>query len=408
MKSDIAKVVHLLFGRYYTENHLSCDHLRKQKIKHITFLLDTLGGGGAEKAMVNLANFISDKNIRIDLVILNAKGAFMELLSPKIKLFNLKRKRSRSALLEVVQYLRKEKPQILLSALDHINILASLGKLFSGFKGALILTVHAPPTATFLLDRSIYGFLFRALTKWSYKRAQVTVGVSNGIINDICYKFKLNREKFKCIYNGIITDDIKKMEIEKIKHEWFEDSQVPVVVSVGRLSKEKRFDLLIQAIKEINTTRVVRLLILGEGEERNQLQLLIAQLRLENLVQLGGFKSNPYPYMKRGHLFVLASDFEGLGNVLVEALNLGCRVLSTDCPVGPSEILADGKFGRLVPRNDQKALSEAILDEIKKNEEKSQVFLQLLDKHLCKFRIEKVSNEYLCLFEQLLQEQQLS
>jgi len=102
-------------------------------------------------------------------------------------------------------------------------------------------------------------------------------------------------------------------------------------------------------------------MILGEGEERPNLEALVRELGLEEDVALPGFVENPYKYMKRAAVFVLSSRWEGFGNVLVEAMALGTPVVATDCPSGPAEILEGGKWGRLVPVGNHEALAEATL-----------------------------------------------
>jgi glycosyltransferase involved in cell wall biosynthesis len=117
---------------------------------------------------------------------------------------------------------------------------------------------------------------------------------------------------------------------------------------------------LIEAFAQVRKSHPTRLLILGEGEERPQLEALIRQLGLEQDVNLPGFVSNPYPYMAHAALFVLSSRWEGLPTVLVEAMSLRTPVIATDCPSGPREILGNGQYGQLVPVGDSSALALAI------------------------------------------------
>jgi glycosyltransferase involved in cell wall biosynthesis len=132
------------------------------------------------------------------------------------------------------------------------------------------------------------------------------------------------------------------------------------VLAVGRLTAQKAFDVLIQAFARVRKTRLARLLILGEGEERSALEAMIRQFGLAQDIGLPGFVPNPYPYMAHAALFVLSSEFEGLPTVLVEAMSVGTPVIATDCPSGPREILMDGRHGQLVPMGDPIALADAI------------------------------------------------
>jgi glycosyltransferase involved in cell wall biosynthesis len=135
----------------------------------------------------------------------------------------------------------------------------------------------------------------------------------------------------------------------------------PVILGVGRLTVQKDFPTLIRAFARVRQKRNARLLILGEGELRSELNALVAELGLQADVALPGFVENPFVFMRHASLFVLSSAWEGFGNVLVEAMACGMPVVSTDCPSGPAEILQNGKWGRLVPVGDVQALSEALL-----------------------------------------------
>jgi glycosyltransferase involved in cell wall biosynthesis len=146
----------------------------------------------------------------------------------------------------------------------------------------------------------------------------------------------------------------------QLDHPWFGVGEPPVIVSIGRLTSQKAFDVLIQAFSHVRRHRLARLLILGEGEQRQGLQALVRELGLEQDVSLCGFVPNPYPYMARAALFVLASRWEGLPTVLIEALYFGTPMVATDCPGGTREVLQDGQYGQLVPVDSPLALAEAI------------------------------------------------
>jgi glycosyltransferase involved in cell wall biosynthesis len=133
-----------------------------------------------------------------------------------------------------------------------------------------------------------------------------------------------------------------------------------VVLSAGRLRASKDFRTLLQAFAGVRETRPARLLVLGEGGERDALEREARRLGVADDVAFPGFVANPFAYMARAGVFVLASRYEALGNVLVEALACGCSVVSTNCPVGPAEVLERGRYGRLVPVGDADALARAI------------------------------------------------
>lgn len=149
-----------------------------------------------------------------------------------------------------------------------------------------------------------------------------------------------------------------------LEHPWLGEGKPPVILGVGRLTPQKDFSTLIHAFAQVRTVRDCRLVILGEGELRAELEQLVASLGVQDSVQLPGFADNPFAWMSRVRLFVLSSRWEGLPNVLIQAMACGAAVVSTDCPSGPDEILEGGKWGKLVPVGDVEALAEALSENL--------------------------------------------
>ena len=202
--------------------------------------------------------------------------------------------------------------------------------------------------------------MYPKLAEWFYPWADTIIAVSTDVANDLTRTAKVPQNLIKVVYNPVVTPDLQDKSEAPLDHPWFKDGEPPVVLSVGRLTDQKAFDVLIQAFSLVRKNRPARLLILGEGENRPALEALINQLGLEQDVNLMGFVQNPYPYMAHASLFVLPSRWEGLPTVLVEALYLGTPIVATDCPGGSREILKDGQFGKLVPVDAPLILAEAI------------------------------------------------
>jgi len=198
-----------------------------------------------------------------------------------------------------------------------------------------------------------------------YPLAHTIIAVSNGVAEDLSTVLALPKSRISVIYNPVVTKSLKQQAEIPVTHTWLQSDRIPVVLGVGRLTKAKNFETLIQAFSIVLETISAKLIILGEGEERSNLENLVRQLNLVNEVDLPGFTENPYSYMKRAKLFVLSSLWEGLPTVLIEALSCGTQVVSTDCPSGPREILENGKWGTLVAVNDGQALANAMIDAIK-------------------------------------------
>jgi glycosyltransferase involved in cell wall biosynthesis len=199
------------------------------------------------------------------------------------------------------------------------------------------------------------------LIRWFYPWAYGIVAVSQGLGEDLARETKLPKERIRVIHNAMVTPELRRKAQASLDHPWFKPGEPPVILAAGRLTAQKDFPTLIHAFDKVRKTHPARLLILGEGEDRLSLEALIRHLGLQEIVQLPGFISNPYPYMAQAYLFVLSSRWEGLPGVLIEAMFCGTRLIATDCPSGPKEILQNGRYGSLVPVGDPISLGNAIV-----------------------------------------------
>jgi glycosyltransferase involved in cell wall biosynthesis len=170
----------------------------------------------------------------------------------------------------------------------------------------------------------------------------------------------IDPERIAVVRNPVITPRLQELAQRAPAHPWLEAARDPVILGAGRLTVQKDFATLIRAFARLREKRPCKLIILGEGRQRAKLQALAAELGIAEAVDLPGFSDNPYACMARASLFVLSSRWEGSPNVLTEAMSLGTPVVSTDCPSGPREILADGRYGPLVPVGDWQALATAM------------------------------------------------
>lgn len=327
----------------------------------VALFIPSLGGGGAERIMVNLARGFSERGFDVDLILAKADGPFLSLVPKSVRIVNLKAKRVLYSLPSLVHYLRGSKPEALISALDHANAVALMAKLLSRSPVRLAVSVHSTLSQSSAHAVSLRGRLTPFLIRLLYPWADAVIAVSKGAADDLLRVSKLRRERVHVVYNPVVVPELFVQAQEVLDHPWFAAGEPPVILGVGRLTKPKDFTTLIRAFAMVKEVRPARLVILGEGEERARLETLIRNLGLEDSVELPGFVSNPYKYMKRAAVFVLSSKWEALPTVLIEALALGTPVISTDCPSGPAEILEGGRWGRLVPVGDVNALAQAIL-----------------------------------------------
>lgn len=262
-------------------------------------------------------------------------------------------------LMQLQAYLRKTAPDALLSAGMRANFLAAITARL-GSKIRTVASLHNTLSRSFA-DKKIKRLLWSRLLRWPSD----LVAVSAGVADDATKLFNIKRNTIHVIYNPVVTPDLYIRATESTGHPWFNDGGAPVLISVGRLEPQKDYATLINAFNKIITAGGnYRLIILGEGKLRSELDAQITKLAINERVCLQGFVSNPYSYMAAARLLVLSSRWEGLPTVLIEALALGCPVVATDCPSGPREILDNGRFGQLVPVGDADALANAITVEL--------------------------------------------
>ena len=256
----------------------------------------------------------------------------------------------------IAHHLDRERPDALLA----MNVLAA-----SAAAMALNIARHRPRTVATLHEPLKQGRLLRR-ARHSYPRMDAAVGVSRGVSAEFKKISGLDRERIHVIYNPVVSEHLKRKAGEPVNHPWFDRSDSPVVLAIGKLNERKDFPVLLAAFSRLLTERSARLVVLGEGRMRKRLVSLAKALRISDHVDFPGFQENPYAFLAKADLFVLSSRHEALPTVLIEAMACGCPVVSTDCPFGPREILEDGRLGPLVPVGDAEALAEAmarVLDE---------------------------------------------
>ena len=349
---------------------------KKDLDRKISLFLPALCGGGAERVFINLAKGFAKRGFHVDFVLAQKEGSYVDEIPnfPElIHVLELNQKQKKTfrtikSFPSIIKYLKKEQPEILISGL-HANIPVLFAKKISKVNTRVIITEHNTFSFQNKLLPKPYKILNLFLTRLIYPYADRILAVSNGVADDLMNVTGLKNEKLMTIYNPIITNEIINKAVSHLDHPWFYPDEPPVIISIGRLSEQKNFKILIRAFAKVCKYKSARLMILGEGEERKELEELIRQLNLEDVVCLPGFVSNPYPYLIRSRLFVLSSNWEGLPTVLVEALYCNTPIIATDCHSGPREILQDGKFGTLVPINDENELANEIISELDKKKE---------------------------------------
>ncbi len=327
----------------------------------IALFVPTLGGGGAERAMVTLANALAERRFAVDFVLWTDGGPFRSLLSAKVHVVALGTYNPVKLVFGFARFLRTYKPEVVISTLFVGNIMAALAKAASRSRTHLILTEQVA-IGTYLHNevRLLRRLCVPPLMRLTYLLAQDIVAVSRGTAQSLAPVLgKTTSERITVIYNPI---DLARIEMMAAADDKIASWSVPTIINVGRLIEQKDQETLIRAFAKVRSRRPCRLVILGEGEKRATLAALAQKLGVGSDVLMPGFITNPYSWMKKSAVFVLSSKFEGLPTVLIEAMQCGISVISADCPSGPAEILEDGRWGKLFIPGDVDALASAIED----------------------------------------------
>lgn len=331
-------------------------------LETIAIFLPSLAGGGAEQQMVRLANALVARRYPVTLVTATDHDDLSDQLLPEVALARLSARSVSGALPGLVRFLKRAKPDVVLSAMEHANLCAFIACSLTGTR--LVASIHENVAYALTHSARPKDKLTYRLALLSYRALPTTVCVSKGVLDECVSRFKLNPDKLRHIYNIALDEKTVLLADEACSHPWFVDKRMPVIVSSGRLSPEKDYPTLIDAFAFLLGKKQAGLIIIGEGQERPVLEERIKRMRLEAHVQLAGWQRNPYKFMKRADLFVISSIAEGMSLVLAEALALSPRLVATDCPSGPREVLENGKYGRLVPPGDPEALARAMLESL--------------------------------------------
>jgi len=356
---------------------------------HIAFFLPSLAGGGAEKVFLHLAYVFCDHGIALDIVLGRAEGPYLVDLPAKARVIDLKVEHMAASLFGLSKYLAKERPDVLLAAIPIANIVAVLAKKFTRVQTKIVACLHSVESRAIQSGPFGKRHLIQFLYPMVMRTADSIIAVSHGVVKDFIEITGSSQGKVQVIHNPIVSHLLYTKAAEAIIEPWFRSAEMPVILAVGRLSAVKDFETLIRAFSVVRKKIYSQLIILGEGEERSKLENLLRELKLKDDVHMPGFVNNPYKFMKNANVLVVSSISESFGNVLVEAMACGCQVVSTDCPVGPTEILERGTWGTLVPVGDYRALAKAIVDVIYKKR-----ILQVLERAK-DFSVDKISKQYL-------------
>ena len=342
----------------------SCDAGPEQTRPDVALFLGTLGGGGAERVMLDIGRSLARRGVTVDLVVIRAEGPYLEILPEDVRLVDLNSRRAATCLVKLLRYLGRERPKALLVTMETAVLVALIAKVRLA-QSVRVVVRQANTFSVTLAHASFKDRVIMRMVKLLMPLADSAVANSHGAGEDLGRCVPKIAAKVQVVPNPVVTPELAKQAAMPLEHPWFGDTGVPVILSAGRLVPLKDHATLLRAFARVVSSQPARLVILGEGPERGNLLRLAEQLGISEHVDLPGFKVNPFAYMSKATLMVHSSKYEGFPNVLVQAMACGTPVVSTDCDHGPREILERGKWGRLVPVGDAEAMAEAILETLR-------------------------------------------
>lgn len=329
--------------------------------ERLTLFLPALHGGGAERNILILGDAFAERGYDVDLVVSVTEGPYLEQIPDTVNLVDLGARRALTSLPALVRYLRRREPAAILSTLPNANVVGLLARKLAGVDARYVVREANMVTPSSRHSGSWIGRNLPRVMRFTYPLADQVVGVSRGVAEDIQETCDLDPDKVTVVHNPVVVPELFEQASEPIDHAWF-DSDEPIVLAVGNLSVQKDYPTLIEAFRRVRNRRPARLVVLGKGPIEGQLRQMVWERDLALDVDLHGWVPNPFAYMARADVLALSSRWEGLPNVLIQAMAVGTPVVSTDCRSGPREILSDGEHGRLVPIGDVEALADGLLD----------------------------------------------
>ena len=326
----------------------------------IAVLASFSGEGGVERMLLNLVNAFAARGYLVDLLLIRADSKHLDEIHPQVRRLDLGRRHTGTSLLPLTAYLQQRKPARLLVAKDRAGRLAVKARRLAGVETRLVVRLGTNLSAALSNRNAFQRWLRLRPIRRLYPSIDRIIAVSNGVAEDTWKLSGVAREKISVVRNPVITPRLMQLAAEPVAHPWLQQKRCPLIIAAGRLTRQKDFVTLIRAFALLTSSREARLIILGEGEQRQLLLQLVEQLQLGGKVDLPGFAPNPYTYMAAADLFVLSSRWEGSPNVLTEAMALDRPVVATDCPSGPNELLDGGRIAPLVPMGNPEALAAAM------------------------------------------------
>ena len=340
--------------------------MKDSTLGKILFIMPEIAIGGAEVNVLNVVNSLENKFEEIEILYFrNSDSDFKNKFSEKIKFTGLDNKGAKFLYKTYRDYFSEIKAAYVVTSsfihLFHLIVLKRLGKLASKIIYKVETNIKADLKASGTLIDKVLFYIFG---NFCIKNSDLVITSSLKLKEILSNRY--SGSQITHIYNPVVSDADFLIE-SSVSHPFFnQDKNRQVLISIGRLTRSKGFEELIEVLSKINNLGSHEynfyLIIIGGGQLHHALDKLIEKLNLQNIVDIIPFNNRFLEYIKASDIFISNSFYEGLNNNLIHALSQNIKIISTDCPFGPSEVLKNGELGRLVKVGDQKELIEAIIE----------------------------------------------
>lgn len=324
--------------------------------KSILFVMDRLSMGGAVRVLIHLVNNISREEYDVHLALFSTDGVFQEHLAEDVTIHDINSGSVKKGLMKFMQTTYKIKPDLVFCGIGHVSL--SIAPFLPILKRVLPNTywvARETAVVSFETKNEKHTNFFNWLYRTFYKNFDLIICQSNYMQSDLVTHFNVSKDQTTIINNPLDVELVVKRSKDPIDYP-FPKSTIRLL-SVGRLSAQKRYDMLLKTMAKLD--KKYTLTLVGDGEKEEELRALVKELGLQERVHFALYQGNPYPYMREADFFVLSSRYEGLPNVILEANACGTPAVVFACP-GTDEVMVEGKNGFTAPCMDSDKLAEKI------------------------------------------------
>jgi glycosyltransferase involved in cell wall biosynthesis len=359
------------------------------QLPKLAIFLPDLAGGGAERVCLLLIRGLLRRSYNVDLILAKRRGPLLDELPPGVNVIDLGSVRVKDSIIPLVNYLRRVQPAVLISHLVHCNIVATMAGRYPGVSTKIIITEHNQSKSLWTV--SLKEALTFVMRPFVYPFANAAISVSKTVEKSLPFSLGIMR---KCIIYNPVIDSVSDGNAFPFRLNLGGAS----LVTLGRLTPQKNFALLIRAFARVHEQiPIARLTIYGEGAQRGELEALVRSLGLADVVLLPGFLKDVRSTLRAHDLFVSSSLWEGCPLGMIEALASGIRIVTTDYPAA-LEVLENGRLGRFAKSGNESSLAAAIIEELRHETSTLRDRVSFASS----FTVESATDQYLALINEVL------